>query len=84
MATTPTAPALIADDDAATLLVLTALLERLGFDVLTARDGHEAMFALRKHSPSLVLSDMQMPRVLGEVLSCTPSGGGWNARIRRG
>jgi signal transduction histidine kinase/CheY-like chemotaxis protein len=54
---------LIADDDPAILEAASMSLDRLGFRVLTARDGCEALDVFRQHGPEIdaVLLDLTMP-----------------------
>ncbi len=60
---------LIADDDEIALDVLSSLLSKEGYPVLTARDGIEAIAILRKESIGLVITDLRMPGADGlEVL----------------
>jgi CheY-like chemotaxis protein len=58
---------LVADDDEAVLLVARGLLESLGFEVLTATDGLEAVAAFRQRRDRIVavLLDVAMPRLDG-------------------
>lgn len=60
---------LVADDDEIALDVLSSLLSKEGYLVLTARDGIEAIAILRKESIGLVITDLRMPGADGlEVL----------------
>ena len=54
-----------ADDDIDILNVIKLKLEAHGLRVITVRDGQEAMSAVRKHRPSLVILDVMMPRLNG-------------------
>ncbi len=58
---------LLIDDDPQVLKVSRAILERAGFDVVTAGDGQEGLdeFDKEPDSWSLVISDIRMPRVDG-------------------
>ena len=56
---------LIADDEPNILISLEYLLQREGFTVRVARDGQEALDAIRADPPDLVLLDVMMPRVSG-------------------
>jgi CheY-like chemotaxis protein/anti-sigma regulatory factor (Ser/Thr protein kinase) len=61
---------LIVDDDRMTLHVLQRVLNGAGFTVSVARDGVEALEALRAQVFDLVLLDVWMPRMNGlEVLA---------------
>lgn len=56
---------LIADDEPNILISLEYLMKREGFEVHVARDGQEAIDALRALRPTLVLLDVMMPRKTG-------------------
>jgi DNA-binding response OmpR family regulator len=60
-----TAKILIADDEPNILISLEYLMKREGFEVHVARDGEEALAALRRERPRLVLLDVMMPRKTG-------------------
>jgi two-component system, NtrC family, response regulator AtoC len=60
---------LIVDDDPASRRLLEVRLRPLECDVATAGNGEQALTAIRKDLPDLVLLDLQMPRMGGmEVL----------------
>lgn len=60
---------LIADDEPNILISLEFLMKREGFEVAVARDGQEALDAVARNRPSLVLLDVMMPKKTGfEVL----------------
>ena len=59
------AAVVVADDNPDNLSMMSLLLTRAGYRVLTARDGLEAMEAARKESPLLVVSDVMMPGASG-------------------
>jgi len=63
-----TGAVLVVDDDETVRSVAQIMLERSGFTVLTARDGHEgvAMFDDGRAQISLVLLDLTMPTLDGE------------------
>ena len=54
---------LFADDDALCLDVGVKILQKLGYSVLRARDGQEALevFESNKNTVDLVILDMRMP-----------------------
>ena len=64
-AAAPPARVLAVDDTASNLALLEQLLRREGYDVLTARDGHEAFERVIHDSPDLIISDVMMPRTNG-------------------
>jgi two-component system, OmpR family, alkaline phosphatase synthesis response regulator PhoP len=52
---------LIADDEPNILISLEFLMKREGFEVVLARDGQEAIDAIVRERPALVLLDVMMP-----------------------
>jgi signal transduction histidine kinase/ABC-type amino acid transport substrate-binding protein/DNA-binding response OmpR family regulator len=52
---------LVADDNRENLLLLKSLLEKVGFFVLEAKNGQEAVAAFKKESPDFIWMDMRMP-----------------------
>jgi two-component system alkaline phosphatase synthesis response regulator PhoP len=52
---------LIADDEPNILISLEFLMKREGFEVVLARDGQEAIDAIARERPALVLLDVMMP-----------------------
>jgi signal transduction histidine kinase len=56
---------LLVEDTEDSLEVMRAMLEGLGADVLTARDGLEALEVMTRNRPDLVLCDLRMPRMDG-------------------
>lgn len=63
---------LVVEDDAGVCSLTQIMLEKLGYDVLTAHDGVEAIevFGAYAHLIRLVISDLEMPRLGGwEVLA---------------
>lgn len=68
--TTQLEPILVVDDDRLVLLALEETLKRDGYDVLTAKNGQEAVAILQDHPISLILCDQRMPGMTGvEVLA---------------
>ena len=59
---------LIAEDEDVIRRLFTFLLERHGFNVVTARDGREALQEYQKEKPDLLLSDVDMPNMNGYEL----------------
>ncbi|WP_338522284.1 Hpt domain-containing protein [Pseudomonas batumici] len=64
---TPLRPTLVmvVDDSVTVRKVTSRLLERNGMNVLTAKDGVDAMTLLEEHTPDLMLLDIEMPRMDG-------------------
>jgi sigma-B regulation protein RsbU (phosphoserine phosphatase) len=56
---------LVVDDEADISTVLSVTLRRAGFEVQTAGDGVEAIEAIRREPPDLVILDVMMPRADG-------------------
>ena len=56
---------LIADDEPNIVISLEYLLKREGYDVSVARDGQEAVEAILRDRPALVLLDAMMPKKSG-------------------
>ena len=60
------APLVMVVDDSVTVRKVTGrLLERSGFDVITAKDGIDAIATLEEHTPAAMLLDIEMPRMDG-------------------
>jgi twitching motility two-component system response regulator PilH len=56
---------LVVDDSPTDRFVIADLLTRRGYEVLTARDGPEALARIRDERPSLVVMDVVMPGANG-------------------
>ena len=56
---------MIVDDSVTVRKVTTRLLERHGYDVVTAKDGVDAIEQLESIKPDLMLLDIEMPRMDG-------------------
>lgn len=59
------AKVLVVDDDERSLRLLEAVLMALGYEVILARDGREALEKVRKTSPDVILLDIMMPGIDG-------------------
>ncbi len=58
--------ALVVDDSMSMRVALTGTLQGVGFTVQTARDGQEALDALKRDGlPALIMLDIEMPRMDG-------------------
>ena len=61
---------LVADDDDDILLLVTTRLRRDGFEVVSARDGDEALALAQERRPAVAVLDIGMPGLDGlEVLA---------------
>jgi len=70
---------LIADDEPNILLSLEFLMQREGHRVVIARDGVEALQAVQRERPALVLLDVMMPGKSGfEVCQAIRADEGFN------
>ncbi len=52
---------LVADDEELVLESITSTLELMGLEVITARDGAQALELFEKEQPCLVITDVCMP-----------------------
>jgi two-component system cell cycle response regulator len=64
----PQGKILAVDDDPEMLEILVSSLEGAGFGVLTATSGEEALQAVAKDTPDLILIDLMMPGMNGHDL----------------
>jgi CheY-like chemotaxis protein len=60
--------ALVVDDDGDLRWLTRRVLERVGFRVVEAADGSEALALLRTVSPSALVTDLMMPGLGGDEL----------------
>ena len=65
MTETSGAQVLVVDDDAASRRLLEVRLRALECEVSMARDGHEALAAVQRQAPSVMLLDVEMPGMDG-------------------
>jgi chemosensory pili system protein ChpA (sensor histidine kinase/response regulator) len=56
---------MVVDDSLTVRKVTTRLQTREGFEVVTARDGIDALKLLSEHTPDVILLDIEMPRMDG-------------------
>ncbi len=56
---------LVVDDKAELRTLLKSYLAQEGYEVTTAADGQEALYAARREKPDLILLDLMMPEMSG-------------------
>lgn len=56
---------LVVDDEISIRRILETRLSMLGYAVVTAADGEEALLAYKKESPNLIILDIMMPKLDG-------------------
>lgn len=56
---------LVVDDEEGLLFLMSERLTSLGYEVLTAPSGEEALQMAEQHSPDLILLDILMPQMKG-------------------
>ncbi len=56
---------LAVDDNIDTILILSAVLQKDGYVVITAKDGLEALDKAERDIPALILLDLMMPKMNG-------------------
>jgi PAS domain S-box-containing protein len=62
---TENATVLVVEDDTINLLLITELLKRMGFRVLQASNGKEALAILAAEAPAIIFMDVNMPEMDG-------------------
>ncbi|HSQ81600.1 MAG TPA: Hpt domain-containing protein [Casimicrobiaceae bacterium] len=72
---------MVVDDSLTVRKITSRLLVREGFEVVTARDGVEALQALAEREPDAILLDVEMPRMDGFEFAKTAKGDPKTARI---
>lgn len=65
MPTKPSTTILVVDDDSRVLKTFARNLEVIGYSVITATDGEEALQVYEQQRPDVVLVDVRMPRTDG-------------------
>jgi chemosensory pili system protein ChpA (sensor histidine kinase/response regulator) len=65
---------MVVDDSLTVRKFTTRLLTREGFEVITARDGIDALKMLSDHAPDAILLDIEMPRMDGFEFAKTMKG----------
>jgi CheY-like chemotaxis protein len=75
-ATMPAMRVLVVDDDSATALLCSRLLQKAGYATIIARDAGQAVAQAHRDQPALIVTDLMMPAGGGvsvlERLACRP------------
>ena len=66
---------LVVDDEADLLEIVTDRLTGAGYEVVTARDGLEALAPPGRPGPRCIILDLKMPRLSAASTPCRRSGG---------
>ena len=56
---------MVVEDDAINMLLITEVLTKMGFSVISAGDGRQAIQRLETHTPCLIFMDINMPEMDG-------------------
>jgi DNA-binding response OmpR family regulator len=56
---------LIVDDETSIVIPIQFLMEQQGYSVLVAENGEDALDAIYKYKPDLILLDIMLPRIDG-------------------
>ena len=56
---------MIVEDDPINMLLISEVLRKMGFDIIKASDGKQALEILPKHDPVLIFMDVNMPEMDG-------------------
>lgn len=71
------AKVLLVDDDPDIRIAIGAVLRSRSYQVVTARDGEEALVKLREEKPDLMILDLMMPRLDGFGVLKQLKGSNW-------
>jgi signal transduction histidine kinase/ligand-binding sensor domain-containing protein/DNA-binding response OmpR family regulator len=63
--TSNSASILVAEDDPVNMLLISEVLSKMGFTVIKATDGRQALDLLNDHQPALIFMDVNMPEMDG-------------------
>lgn len=63
--TNEAATIMVVEDDAINMMLITEVLKKMGFDIIKATNGKQALEILPKHEPVLIFMDVNMPEMDG-------------------
>ncbi len=73
---------LVVEDDATQMQILSDLLSRNGFKVITAKNGSEGLQSATENRPDLILLDNRMTEMTGfEMMKHLRGSGDWGAKV---
>ena len=72
---------LVVEDDPAVVIGLSDFVRSLGYEVLIARDGEQALTLFRSERPDLVLLDLVLPKRSGSDVCRTIRGEGYTTPV---
>lgn len=56
---------MVVEDDMINMMLITEVLKKMGYSLITANNGKEALEILRQYTPALILMDINMPEMDG-------------------
>lgn len=59
------APIMVVEDEPVNMMLITEILGKMGFQVMQARNGKEAILLLESNKPALIFMDVNMPEMDG-------------------
>ncbi|MFT3698071.1 MAG: response regulator [Kofleriaceae bacterium] len=65
MASEPSVPILVIDDNPVNVKLARAVLARAGYEVTTAGDGQTALASIAHRMPALIITDLMLPDLTG-------------------
>ena len=72
----------IVDDNVSLADIYKTRLELLGYRVLVAYDGKEALYTIEREHPALVLLDLMVPKIAGDQILETMRVSDWGKNIK--
>lgn len=57
---------LVVEDNPDTVETIRFILEKRGFEMITAADGEQGLQKAREHKPDLIMLDLKLPKIEGD------------------